>query len=1297
MADDIKIKLGLDAAELFAGLNKVTSELNQLQGESKQSEQALDKIGDTNFAGAAADADKLAASLDGVGESAEGAGGILGGLQAGLTDAFSGGLIGSLVGGGLAAGVQAGVGAIIDGFGSVVEAGRGLISAQGDLQAQTGATGAEFEALKKEADEAFLGGVGESVAEATKIISNAKVVLKDALPTEQIGEFTARAQALGNLYDKDVNEVIAKSTPFIKQFGLDGDQAFNLIALAAKEGKTSQDDVLDTLAEYSQLLDEAGFSAEEFTGALVVAGQEGLFNTDKIADSIKEAQIRLKAGDTAKAFTDIKDQLPKALGDTLGNLEQLASSGQITIREFLQKSGESIKTAFDSGQISEAMATQLQVAVAGTPAEDIGVEAYNKLFAAPIPTDEITKKATEAGQAAQNAVGQYLSFDAVGRNLSLAFEKGSAVIIGAINEVAAIVIPIFTDTLGPIFEKFGNTASEYFSRIWEVAQPILAYIGGSIIANIVYSINGALVVLDTLYQIAISVFDGIKKAIAPLFDAVSQLFGSGGEMEQGIDIIQVFKDALGTATEIIQEIGQIVADFGGLLVEYLITPLQATIQVIANIVTAIAGWMSTNDENTESIKGTGTAASSATSFIDSLRNAFSNIRGTIGGVTEAFKVIKGVIGEFFNAISSFDLKKALDAFTGFGEKVAAGYNKGFNDKVKQANTDAAAQQVKESAEKAAKEQSAADAKASAAAKTAAAKKAGEKKGSANKENFEALDNLKKLYDAEAKEIENANKRKIDAARIAGEDTKALQARLDNEAALKLRAFLNERLAGVKDNTELLNKEQINTVLKPATPKQFLDIETFYVNEFDKLGKKLAVEPTVKPPDFKDALKGFETAVKDIEKNTEALIPKTLATSQEALDTNTAQITKYLDFIRSQNDEIEQAKTEALASGNIEAAASFDAQINRNVLSINTLTSRLATYQADSSKAIAKAEEEASLTFQLTTALQTNILDAFNSERIAKEREANEAIRAERLGALDAEEKDLTTSLAKREISFEDYAAKMADIDAQRQQAMEDTEVTFMDRLKEVQDKTVASLLRSQSAAISGFVTDQFKDAEGNVTEKGKIIGEAVTGLSEQFAALAESGKATLGDFGNAAAAVAFDAVSKMIPSFVAGILGSSITALGPIAGPLAAAALTASLQLLLGSAKAALGFKDGVVDLEGPGTETSDSIPAWLSRGESVITASSTRANKEELAWMNANPGMSIRDYFISQAPQVRYAVTQDGDLIREVQKLREETRGLGRQINRNTHVEISGVLKADNNSIKAMLESDRRRIARRG
>ena len=1298
MADDIRIKLGLDAAELFAGLNKVTSELNQLQGESKQTEQSLDKIGDTNFAGAAADADKLAASLDGVGTAAEGAGGILDGLKGGLSDAFSGGLIGGLAGGGLAAGVQAGVGAIVDGFGSVVDAGRGLISAQGDLQAQTGATGAEFEALKKEAEDAFLGGVGESVAEATKVISNATTVLKGALPTEEIGEFTARAQALGNLYDKDVNEVISKSAPFIKQFGLDGDQAFNLIALAAKEGKTSQDDVLDTLAEYSQLLQEAGFSAEEFTGALVVAGQEGLFNTDKIADSIKEAQIRLKAGDTAKAFTDIKNQLPAALGDTLGNLEKLASSGQITIKEFLAKSGESIKTAFDSGQISEAMATQLQVAVAGTPAEDIGVEAYNKLFGAPIPTDEITKKATEAGQAAQNAVGQYLTFDAVGRNLSLAFETASASIISTLSTAFGMI----AEAVGPSLSALGDTISAVFQRISSVVGPILAVIGGAIMTNISAALTVASETINFFLDLAVYAFDTIVGALQPLIDAIKSALGMDGAIGEGVDAMGVLQTVMNTVTGAIGGLFDILGSVAKLLIDGFSFGLKAVIGGLTLVVEGITSFVKWIGQLILQIPGVQTVFNNLKSAFDTVYNFFANLPSVINEVQiylkaigMTFQSIFGILQESFKAALSLDFEGAanklasvfqsqtwVNAFSSNLAKARGELNKTTNEaKAATQNIAQAQKQANEIAQKPV---------------STAAKVAGAKAG-VQAESFAKLDELKRFYEIEAKEIDSANKRKIDAARAAGQDTKELQARLDDEAAKKLRAFLNERLAGVKDNIELLDKEQINTVLKPASPKQMLDIETFYVNEFDKLGKKLAVEPKVKLPDFKDELKGFETAVKDIEKNTEALIPKALATSQEALDANTDQITKYLDFIKSQNAEIETLKTEALLAGNIEAAESFDAQINRNVLSINTLTSRLANYQTESKKAIDKAAEESTLTFQLTTALQTNILDAFNSERIAKEREANEALRAEKLGALDAEEKDLTTSLAKREVSFEEYAAKMADIDAQRQQAMEETTITFTDRLKEIQDKTIGAVLRGQAKTIGDNVAKLFKDSSKNVTAEGKIIGESMTALTTQFATLAESGKATLGDFGNAAAAVAFDAVSKMIPSFVAGILGSSITALGPVAGPIAAGILTASLQLLLGQAKAALGFKDGVIDLAGPGTETSDSIPAWLSKGESVITASSTRANKEELAWMNANPGMSIRDYFTSHAPQVRYSVGEDGGLIREVQKLREETRGLGRQINRNTHVSISGELKADNNSIKAVIESERRRNARRG
>jgi hypothetical protein len=69
--------------------------------------------------------------------------------------------------------------------------------------------------------------------------------------------------------------------------------------------------------------------------------------------------------------------------------------------------------------------------------------------------------------------------------------------------------------------------------------------------------------------------------------------------------------------------------------------------------------------------------------------------------------------------------------------------------------------------------------------------------------------------------------------------------------------------------------------------------------------------------------------------------------------------------------------------------------------------------------------------------------------------------------------------------------------------------------------------------------------------------------------------------------------------------------LGPIGGAIAAVAtgiVTAAQIAAIQSQKppAAPGFAKGVIGLDGPGTETSDSIPARLSKGESVITASGT-------------------------------------------------------------------------------------------
>jgi tape measure domain-containing protein len=74
--------------------------------------------------------------------------------------------------------------------------------------------------------------------------------------------------------------------------------------------------------------------------------------------------------------------------------------------------------------------------------------------------------------------------------------------------------------------------------------------------------------------------------------------------------------------------------------------------------------------------------------------------------------------------------------------------------------------------------------------------------------------------------------------------------------------------------------------------------------------------------------------------------------------------------------------------------------------------------------------------------------------------------------------------------------------------------------------------------------------------------------------------------------------------------------LGPVGGAIAAFALAAmSVKQIsaIESAQFPQAFKDGVIDLKGPGSETSDSIPARLSRGESVMTAEETKRYKPVL------------------------------------------------------------------------------------
>ena len=556
-----------------------------------------------------------------------------------------------------------------------------------------------------------------------------------------------------------------------------------------------------------------------------------------------------------------------------------------------------------------------------------------------------------------------------------------------------------------------------------------------------------------------------------------------------------------------------------------------------------------------------------------------------------------------------------------------------------------------------------------------------------KEQASALEQLKEFYKDKQDAQKNDIERELADEKNKYADKKTLRTKLELEANKELRQFLNERIGGISDAEAFLKESQLTVKIQPSKIKgeTVEDINTFYTQEIVKLRKGLDNDVKIKIniPAFQEELKEIDNAIKEYTTTADKLVPINFTTDPAEIAKVQQDVLNFQEFLKSENDRIRLLQQEAQIAGNEEAAQKFSEAINKNIQSINTLDNRVKTF-AEKSK---EEQKKNTLEYQIATALQTSLLDAFNADKLRKEKETNDAIRKERLDSLDAEENDLNKSLAKREISAEEYASKLADINKGRQKAQEETEVTVLERLKQAGDKVVGDVLKTQGAAF----TEQAKKMEGG----SKIMYEAMGGLATSFGALAASGKATLKDFAGASIDIAVQAMMKMIPIWTAEIFATSVAELG-IGGLAVAAGLQIVLMGLVSAARSAGGFKDGVVGLHGEGTETSDSIPAWLSKGESVITARATRNNREELEFMNRT-GLSIAEFYKMKMPSTSVSITPEGDLIREVRKLREETRGLGVRIQRNTSIEVSGVLTADSKSINALIVEQKRRSARRG
>lgn len=249
-----------------------------------------------------------------------------------------------------------------------------IVSANGEqkalnsLQAQTGLTAEEMTKYKSVLEDVYKGNFGESQEEVANVLALIKQTTNETNPSK-LKDMTENLFTLRDTYDYDFVETLRAANMLMEQFGVTGDEAFNLIAQGSQKGLNKNGDLLDTINEYSVHYKQLGYDANEFFNSLENGSSAGTFSVDKLGDAMKEFGIRSK--DTASSTTE---------GFELIGLDANK------MREKFSKGGDSAKSA--TSEVLKALfrlddkvkQNQAGVDLFGTMWEDLGIDGVKALM-----------------------------------------------------------------------------------------------------------------------------------------------------------------------------------------------------------------------------------------------------------------------------------------------------------------------------------------------------------------------------------------------------------------------------------------------------------------------------------------------------------------------------------------------------------------------------------------------------------------------------------------------------------------------------------------------------------------------------------------------------------------------------------------------------------------------------------------------------------------------------------------------------------------------------------------------------
>jgi len=376
------------------------------------------------------------------------------------------------------------------------------------VQASTGATDEAMVGMKDTMLAIYNDNFGENFEDIGAAIS--EVGKQTGLSGDALEGMTENALALRDTFEFEVNESTRSAKMLMDQFGMSGDEAFNLIAQGAQQGLDKNGDLLDSINEYSVHFQQLGLGADEMFNMLKNGAASGAFSIDKLGDAVKEFGIRSKDGSKTSA-----DGF-KALGLDAANMTKAFAAGGDTAKTALDKTAQALFALKDPVAQNAA-----GVALFGTQWEDLGVKGVEALVKTQGEISKSVDALAKINEVKYNTFGE--ATEGIKRNL----ETGILLPLGEkimpkMNEFAGwitIHMPEIKETIEDAMER----ASEVIIFVKDNGETLIKVVG---FLGAAWVVHKGYVIASTIATDAMTIALGIQKIAIGGSTAATWLFNA---------------------------------------------------------------------------------------------------------------------------------------------------------------------------------------------------------------------------------------------------------------------------------------------------------------------------------------------------------------------------------------------------------------------------------------------------------------------------------------------------------------------------------------------------------------------------------------------------------------------------------------------------------------------------------------------------------------------------------------------------------------------------------------------------